>query len=441
MRRLLICVLAGLTLGGCSHTAGSGKPPAPLVEASPVYATQVSLGPCLGDGESVLGTAFMTAVISTGVNRIGAAIKSAAASQTTTALARRNIEISNRGPLGPCVYVARGWFHNDRPTFADEGERSRSAYIVPEGSSFVYDDPADTTALWLSGLYLASTPDFFFQGRLNAAEANRAYTVVPTLAWLRDPLVANQLRSDDRNVLLSFAVVPLDKPASLEKGGSTVVLGHLTPGELREFSQETCVGRIEHRESGPADARVGVQRSTNCAGDPEPEDYTVLRTNYESEWFAVGLTPERQPMTLLALVSETRSASAFLGYVSDVFTAVQAPLATALGNELIPATAEAVAEAETTASEALLTAYDTAYGTAATALGECVTSPAVAAKRTAARVALRNLIAAARRAGIAVPNISSLTISADGDDPAACSTARAQMESYAPGGVSRLGAS
>lgn len=433
MHRLLALGLIGVLLASCSHTAGIAPPPSPLNAAGPVYGTQVTLGPCLGEAESGVVASLATTLISTGVNRIGAAIKSAAAAETTTALARRNIEISNRGPLGPCVYVARGWFHNKRPQFPD-GSNPGGTYVIDQGSRFLYDDRAPRVALWSAGLYLAATPDFFFQGRLTPAEGNRAYTVTPKLAWLKTPLVANDLRSDERSVLLSFALVPLDKPASLEKGGSTVVLGRLIPGRTREYSQEDCVGRIRQEGEGV----TAVQTATNCAGAVTAADYTVLRSSAESEWFTVGMTPDRQPMTLLALVTETRSASAFLGFVSDVFSAAQAPITTALTNEFVPSAAATAAETEVGAREALLTAFDTAYGTAATAMAECIATPAVAAKRTAARVALRNLIATARRASIDVSELTDLEISADGDDPRQCNDVRKAMLPYSPGGVSRL---
>lgn len=435
MKRLTGIVLASLTLGACSHTAGDGKPLVTPSKSDLYYGSQVSLGPCLGDGESALGTAFATALITTGVNRIGAAIKSAAAGQTTTSLARRNIEISNRGPIGPCVYVARGWFHRARPNFDDA---SGAGYVQSERTGFVYDDAGGRAALWGSGLYLAGTPDFFFQGQVVASEGNRAYTIVPRKAWLAEPLVANDLRSDARNVLLSFALVPLDKPATLEKGGSTVVLGRLEPGVMRNFPAQPCAGRVRTATTNGPNGPINTQTAIGCDGDATGLDYLVLRSSFESEWFTVSLTADRQPMTLLALASETRGSSAFLAYVSDVFTATAPALNTALANELVPDSIAAAGEAEITASELLLTGYDTAYGAAATAFAECVAAPANAAKRTTARVALRNLLAAARRAEIPVGSLTTLQISADGDDPAQCQAARDAIVAYAPGGVSRL---
>nr|WP_314524974.1 hypothetical protein [uncultured Brevundimonas sp.] len=426
MKRLIALGLA-LTLAGCSHAAGTGVPPSPLARTDLIYGTQTTFGPCLG-GESAVVAAVMSAVVSKGVNRIGTALKSAAEANTSTTLARRNLEISNQGPLGPCVYVARGWFHRQPPKFAGEAG-GPSAYIARAGSQtdtvYPYDRAGELGVLWRAGLYLAATPDFFFQGSVTRTTGNTAYSVRPTLAWLAEPLVANTLRSDARSVLVSFAVVPIDKPATLEKGGSTVVVGQLVPGELRRFPRETCVARMRQSAEGPT--------QSGCSGEATSEDYTIVRGAYESEWFTVGLSAERQPMTLLALVTETRDASAFLGFVADVFAASEAPISTAIQNEIIPSAAAAADETEQAASEALQTAMDTAYGTAVTALDDCIANPSLAPKRAAARVALRGFTAAARRAEHPTPDLLAVEIDLAGTDATSCTAARTSILTYAPG--------
>src|SRR5690606_18297248 len=118
----MACLLATTaSLAACVTPAGRADPPGALDRSDLFYGTQVSTGPCAGESEAVSFLATLAgAVISRGVDRLGAALQSAAGKDVQTTLARRNVEMSATG-FGPCVFVVRGWFHRNNPSARDAG--------------------------------------------------------------------------------------------------------------------------------------------------------------------------------------------------------------------------------------------------------------------------------------------------------------------------------
>lgn len=416
--RLAIVTLTsiGVLMSGCTQAAGSKAPPRPLPVADVSYSTQVSTGPCVAGEEAVgLLATLAGAFIAKGVNRIGMGLQGAARAETITALARRNLELTDQG-LGPCIVVARGWFYRKLPTGQD-------SFAINPASQFPMNSVEDVAGLWRMGLFVAATPDFYFQGRLVPNSNRTAYTVVPIHASLDRPISANTLRGDDRSMMIAFAV-SAGGASSVQGGGSTVVLGRIRPGMLTTFPPPTCV----------VTKRVGAQASTSpetCPQGPtSPVDaIRIVRADYESEWFSPSLGKDLKTVTLLALVSETRDESKYLSFLSEVFTTAQPAVTTALQNELVPELGAAAEETDLAAREAAATAYDKALVDVLAALDGCIANPSDVAKRTGARVGLRSFVAAARKADLPVSiNENHIVgIEARGTTPDACLAARSAL--------------
>lgn len=398
---------SAILLSGCApHIAGSGKPPATLSESQNYYDTQTVVGPCTSAAESAILASIASAVIAQGMNRIGDAIKAAADSETRTVLARRNVEFRKGKPIGPCVTIARGWFHRGALDYG------KSAFIANPDSQWPYAERAEVASFWRAGLALAATPDFFFQGRIATATDGSAYTIVPLAASLDEPISSTPLRpSGTRSVLLSFAFSEVGKSADLQKGGgTTITLGKMVPGEYTEYSGAACVAGVAANQATPL---------TDCT---KTEAYDmIVHSPMESEWFSVPLTDKGKPMMLQALVAETRSASQFLAFVSDVFGATKAAATTELQQALIPSVGDAAAETELSAREKADNDADTALAKAIVDLKGCVAAPADPAKRLAARSSLRSYLQAARKAERTVDaDGAAAAISTGGSDAGAC---------------------
>ncbi len=379
LNRLIVSVSVAL-ICGCTSITGAKGPPTSLHSQQVTYATQAVLGKCPSGSQqdadlraAGVSDALGASIIAQGVNRIGAAIKAAAGPETRQILIRRNVELSAREPFGPCLIVARGWYHKE--------DTDKPAYQSTDGSGFKYDKTM--AALFHEiGLPLATTPDFFFEGILKKSTDETASTLAPIYAFLATPIASNFLRpSKARRVLVSFAVTSPGKAANLVKGqGSTVVLGNLQPPKGKSFPTDSpyLETKIECRK--------------NCGGSFAQR----MRSIYESEWFSIKLSKEPSPMTLQVLVSETRGASAFLKFVSDVFGDAQKDLVTELQETFVSSRGELADETKQAAEETAANNYDNAYAAAIGALSACVDAPTDAAKIAAAKVAIRNFNKAAR---------------------------------------------
>lgn len=365
------------------------------------------MGTCLRQEHTSLATTVASSVIATGVNRIGTALEEAAKARTDSALAQRNILLSNRGALGPCVFVARGWFH--------VGGGSGGAL-----GKFDKDDEA----LRSLGLNLAAEPDFYFEGLVYAANNRTAYTIAPVRTWFGEPQVSNRIRGDQRSISVSFAFVPLGKPIATTTGGTTVVIGSMEAGEERLSTPVWCARAL------------GGSAGNDCTGS-ETDAYGFILGQDQSEWFTVALTPDLQPMTLAALVTETRDASAFLGFVAAVFKKNEASIASEMDGALIPSVRDANRETEQTAREAAEGQYDGAWSKANVALTACNAQGSAAATWLTARTELRTFIQIGRRAERTVAPLEAALNGIRLDDGAAaraaCTIGVAELEKLAPG--------
>lgn len=413
----LAAATVSTTLSGCApHIAGTERPPTALAADNVYYDTQTIVGPCYAPAEAApLLAAVASAVIAAGVNRVGDAIKAAADTETKVVTARRNVELRKGKGLGPCVTVARGWFYRNPPAFDPA-----SPFHVNGKSKWPLTSQPEVAQFWRWGLHMAATPDFYFQGRIVPSTDKTAYTVLPLEATLDKPISSTPLRpGGKRNVLVSFAFAEVSKGVDLQKGGgTTIVLGRMEPGKHLKFANISCFASGKDGDLG-----LLLKSGQNCLG-AGPFD-TLIRSPFESEWFTVALGETSKPMMVQALVSETRSPSQFLSFVSDVFGATKGRITEELQQGLIPSIGDDAIEAEKSANEKLASDADVAQGKAITDLKACVAAPNDPAKRIAARNSVRSYVQAARKAkrntGVSDADINAITT--NGTDAAVCQTA------------------
>jgi hypothetical protein len=379
--KTVLIVLLVQAVSACTTVAGSKGTPEALA-GTVYYGTHATIGKCPSDeAESGILAAIGASIVAKGVSRIGAAIKAAANAETRQVVIRRNIELSNKQGLGPCLLLARGWFYEDRSRI---GTRS---YQKSEDSVFDYD--SNFSSLHRQGLWLAATPDFFFEGKLIPSEDESALSLTPAYAYMGRPITSSWLRPGTaRSILVAFAFTKPAKAADLSKGqGSTVVLGRFEANTKKNYSTDK-VKLFTCDQAACSDNSAFAQR---------------IRGPYESEWFSVPLTEKVQPLTLQALVSETRSASKFLGFVSEVFADVERDLATQLQQALVPSIGAAAEVSEQTAAENALNEFEGKYADALGKLAACTANGSDLTKISAAKAAMRTANQKARAANVAEP--------------------------------------
>jgi len=325
-RLALLLVSSMLALGGCAsriQRADSAPPsPDPLL----VYETEVTTGDCVyGSGnESALAGLIAGNVISAGVNYFGKALDEAAKETNDHVVANRNVEVTAK-TFGPCLQIVRGWFH--RGFFsAEESTRTFTdatrTWVVADSSGPVTVDLL--AKFWQRRMWLAAQPDFIFEARVvqtNATSPADAtlLTLVPVFARLDVPISAAVLRpSKDRDVAVFFAFHKASEdPSAPGTANGGLSLGRLKPG-------------------------VGLKFPPPISGTTN----TPNRSSGESKWFTVALDTTTKPMTISALVSEHQDASAFLQFVSDVFTASKPAITTAIQTAAIPSMGAAAEETD-----------------------------------------------------------------------------------------------
>lgn len=378
MRILAVASVLAVVSAGCTTITGSqGLPDG--VPAGSFYDTQAIIASCPDGAVSQgLAAAIAGAAIAKGVSRIGAAIKAAGEAETRQVVVSRNIELSRKGMKG-CLLVARGWFSPTRPL-------PGVGYAGTSGTAFKYD--RDPSFIRGQGLWLAGTPDFYFEGRFKASQNEAALTMQPVYVFRGDPIATHTLRRGTaRGTVLSFAISKPSKAKDLGKGqGATVVLGKLDTNSERKF--ETSDNKLFTCDGGDCGNGAFSLR---------------LRGIAESDWFAIPLPEEPEPMTLQVLVSETRGDSAFLKFVGEVFADVEDDLTTALQQKLIPSVGDAAEASDQAAEENALSAYEQALADAYAKLAACGAAGSDLAKAAAAKSAMRTANQKARAIAGAEP--------------------------------------
>jgi hypothetical protein len=366
---VLVGLLFGLLLSGCTHMATDQSPPTLLstVANKVYYDTQAVLGACPPDVEAGAAPIIAKAIVAEGINRIGTALTAAADAQSEAILSQRNIEVKTDKGIGSCLMIARAWFYREFPLATAQNLMPISS---PEGWSFGLNDYAP---MWDAGLFLAGRPDFFFAGRIVRSTDQSKYSVRPSLAFLALPMNRNGIRTDVRYVTVALAIGEARTDMSTAPG-TTMTLGKLTPDKMVRFPKINCA----------ASGVSGNQRDCNQAGD------LVIYQPYLSEWFTVTATTTRKPMLLQTLVTETREASQYLKFVATIFNepTVKTALTSAAQAGLISSVRREAAEVKFSADNKLENEAIDKLSTAKDALDLCTADPTSTSARMTARKAL-----------------------------------------------------
>jgi len=390
MIKILIPTLCLTLFAGCVHTTKTSS-----TENNLDYRTEVTLGKCLRTpGESVLAPAILSALISQGVNRIGASIKKASQKETSISLAKRNAELSNID-FGPCLIVARGSFY--RKPYSDKNFDHSKHYTTKKGSGFSYDENDNVILMRNQGLHLASTPDFYFEGSFEKASEHTASSMVvrPLYAYLGKPIAESRLTKNQRNIMLSFAINDGGSSTDFSKGaGASIVIGSMKTGQSKIFPKKP---------------------NKNITANQ------IIRSPHESDWFTLVLQDTPKPKNIQVLVSETRDENKFWEFVGGVFSETKDEITKELQNTLVSSKRDQI---EATA----LSTYDTAYVEAATKLKTCSDKTSQDLKAALeAQNAIKTLLSARNDIGsprdtLDGTEVSEIKLKYDQNDAEACKT-------------------
>jgi hypothetical protein len=405
--RVLTMVMLTAVLPACTWIRGESPLRAEL-PGETVYGTNVALGPCAftsgieGAFFAPIAGALAASAIAEGVNRIGAALKSAGETKTWTARGARNVEVTSK-TFGPCIHVVRGWFYRDG---GDVAKRRAAAPWLGKTKDGV--DVGRYDKLWSIGLWLAQPPDFVFEGTLDRSEDGQAFTVRPLYVLLNEPIATRLLRPGRKRQVAVFLAFPA--PGESAEGEKTpsasLVIGLLEPEIVRRY--------------------------------PKLPVAHVNRTPFESNWFALKVGAEQEPLTTAAIVSETQGGSEFLAFVGAVFSGASQKITEELQTALIPEKARAAKETARTAKENTATAFEAKWLAAGDALTKCEGMPQnapVTAVET--RKAMREVNQARRAQGeksvFSEDEIAKVAATLSADELAKlCTGARVNLNAAAP---------
>jgi hypothetical protein len=350
--------IQALTLILVAHLAAQPASAAKEVPPEPnnYSGIQVALGACVtqSDAGKGLGSTVLTAMISKGVNLLGAALTAAGSDKTWKTTGSRNIEVGS-GTFPACIQVVRGRFRTDAPLDAEPGWTSEMS--LPAGA---YD------TLKSNGLWPAERPAFFFEGALVPSGDKSAMTVRPLYAVLNAVQGDRALRADDeRGVVLFFAFSRAGVSPNLEANpAATVVIGSMRPGRIMKFSGSPTKG---------------------------------YGTPFEASWFTLSEADARKPLTVTAMLSETQSGSPFFAFLASVFgtDAVKNAVTDKATVLLVPSAAEEASRTQQAAQTTAAAAADDKLEKALAKLAACKKAGADALSAGAeAKSALRDYLVA-----------------------------------------------
>lgn len=319
-----------------------------------VETTQVGVGACsfayprTNEGETKIAAALVTAAISQGVNLLVNAVADAAKAKTWSATAARNFQAKS-GNFPQCVQVARGRFYTTSP------------HLGPWADTWT----GRKEALISNGLFLADTPDFFFEGEITASEDKSALSVRPVYSNFQRPIGTRALRPDpSRGIAVFLAITgPGGDPKLATAPAASLILGHQAPGTVKTYA----------------------------------EPGKTYRSPMESSWFTLTKADTVKPLTISALVTETQDASAYWDFISKVVgdATVKQQLTSQLNTIFVPGAAAAEAATEASAASKAEDTADQKLAAAIAKLDACRTATSgVVTAASDARVALRAYMAA-----------------------------------------------
>lgn len=339
-------------LASANLAAGSAQAQPPAHKEEVVSGVQVGIGRCAfaaprsGEDRERILSVIAGAAISKGVNLLTSAITSAAAAKTWTASGSRNFETTS-DDFPQCVQIARGKFYANRAELGGWATRWHET---------------NRTALLANGLFLAETPEFFFEGEFSASEDNSALSIRPVYSAYNGPIGKRFLRpGSNRSIAVFLAITaPGTKPSLETAPAATIILGEQTPPTYKSY----------------------------------PPAGKTYRSPVESTWFTLAKADTRKPFTLHALVTETQGADAFMAFIASVLSEdkVKTAITTQASQILIPSVGAAADATEAAAAAKAANNADQLFAAAMSKLDACRTAApgALIAAASQAKVALRD---------------------------------------------------
>ena len=415
-RAIVIGVVSSSLCCAARSTGDGGRPE-----------TRVFVGNCVyrSESEAALAGPLLGALLPKAFNKIGETLEAAAKEKTWQATAFTNFEMSVSA-RPKCIHVVRGVFEDT----AADGTLGENAWA--KGTSYA----KQSVTLARRGIRLAGKPDFFFEGKFRSSGDGSAVAIVPTVVAFERPIGTRALRSGEtRHLKMSFAFHPPGKSATAADVPATeLVLGEMSPGDFRELNTasggSSCLGvsgagsTSTPAPSGgppplpqPAVVPAGAPGSpsaTQPAGAPGSPPVTqpaaagtagLAATQaclQESLWFALDPPETLQPYSATVVVSEIQDASAFLGFLAEVFGDSKDDLEKAAKVALIDSEREAARLAALETAATARKAYAEAASEAIGALETCQTQGTTAASGEA-HVKQRAANLAAAKAGLREP--------------------------------------
>ena len=380
-------------MGGCTtkfdRADSAPRPADPLA----IYQTQIVVGECefsekpLAKVAPVVG-ALLAGVVTQSVTSFGNALTEAGKEKTWLSPAFRNIVAKQKLTQG-CFQIARGYFHVG---FHSEGERAAKLEaakrnVTISGTEITADR---IEMLWARRMWLASEPDFMFEGLFLPTDDQRFVTVAPGYVWFGVPAGQRLFRVDQsRTVAVHMAFPEIGKtdPVTSQSTGGFMALGRMTPKTEKLY--------------------------------PYPEfsiDSTVNRGPTESKWFSILFDKEKStPMTIAALVTEHEDEDAFLSFLGASVGGAKGELSKELQKLLVPSQIAAGEEANIKLKDAFDKAVDDLRSATVTCSSSDLKEPATTAANI--RDKIRDMKTKARASGdekkIEQININSITITSD----------------------------
>lgn len=397
----VLAVAAALT----AASPASAKP-----KQEPTYSTtKVLVGECLfreGSGESAIGAALLTFGIEKAINLVSGALSIAGQDKATTYYGTGNFDRKFEQLNKTCVIIIKGRFVADVRSIDNLGQPEwASAMQIPGG--------ALKTLARQHRTVLADRPDFMFEAVFNKSLGGTAYTLRPLYAALNSPeeKPALNFSGGRRHVALMLSLVPPGAAFDASSNpGAEIILGQLRPGSPLLFRFPASSADKTQYRSWPQ----------------------------ESRWFTMDAAKINGPITVRAVVTETRSGSALAKFLGEALEAAKPALKEELETELIPSRRRAAQIADLEAEATLANTYATALQKAYSSLNACAISSATGnsfdhqAQRMTLSQTARNDQEAANRAAIAAsqrPPFSTgqlVTLSANATLLARCRTLRDQ---------------
>jgi hypothetical protein len=349
---LIVAMLAGVSAPAAAQDQKA------LTTADTSRGVQVGIGDCVTQDLSSrdLISTVLTALVSKGVNALGAALTAAGQDKTWKATGWRNIDLGGKNPFPKCIQVIRGTFRTSGPLTAAPGWVSGMNW------------PADAWKnLNADGLWLPDRPDFFFEGALVPSQDKSAISVRPLFALMNESQGGRAFRGKERGVAVIFAFSAAGANPNLETNPSaTVTIGSMVPGQVFRF---------------PADVGAGIS------------------TPYDAPWFVLSEADARKPMTVTAMITETQAGSPFFAFVGSIFNtdAVKKDITDRANVLIVPSAGQAAQETQQAGRQTAVSTAETKLGTALGALVACraASDEERVTKAIAAKSALREYNVAA----------------------------------------------